>query len=172
MYTPPPEGTYTPGQTSIVKTVAVMSGSAAYPSIRGTVRFTQTPGGVVVMADIMGLPLTAAGFFGFHLHTGNCRPPSTAPAPGQQADYFPDAGSHYNPKNLPHPRHAGDFPPLIETSRGTAQLSFITDRFTIFEAIGKAVIIHLDPDDLSTQPSGNSGPKIACGIVAPELGPY
>jgi Cu-Zn family superoxide dismutase len=74
--------------------------------------------------------------------------------------------------NQPHPRHAGDFPPLLETARGGAQLSFLTDRFTVAQALGHAVIIHLNPDDFTTQPSGNAGPMIACGMVAPEYGPY
>lgn len=165
MYTPPPEGILPPGTLNPLSAIAVMTGSAAYPQIRGTVRFRQTLGGVIVNADITGLPQTATGFHGFHLHAGNC---GGAPTPTEP---FPQADGHFNPGNLPHPRHAGDFPPLLATNRGTAQLTFLTDRFTVFAAMGHAVIIHLNPDDFTTQPSGNSGPMIACGLVVPERGP-
>lgn len=178
MYSPPgPPGP--PGFPNPLKAVAVVMGSPAFPSIRGTVRFAQTAGGVVVRADITGLPITPTGFFGFHLHAGNCsgppRPPMPPYAPGLPSpteDYFPNAGGHFNPGNRPHPMHAGDFPPLLENGRGTAQLTFLTDRFTLLQALGHAVIVHLNPDDFTTQPSGNSGPMIACGMVMPEFGPY
>ena len=156
------------GQPQLMNAVAVVSGSPAYPGIRGTVRFDQTRGGVVVKADVNGLPQTPSGFFAFHLHGGNC----TLDPAGQGGNYFPEAGSHYNPTNQPHPRHAGDFPPLLETHYGAAQLIFLTDRFTVPQAIGRAVIIHLNPDDFHTQPSGNPGPMIACGLVQPERGLY
>jgi Cu/Zn superoxide dismutase len=67
-----------------MKAVAVMMGSPAFPSIRGTVRFAQTTAGVVVRADIVGLPVTPAGFFGFHLHAGRCgrQPVPRPPQPG------------------------------------------------------------------------------------------
>lgn len=189
MYSPPgPPGP--PGYLNPLKAMAVMMGSPAFPHIRGTVRFAQTAGGVVVKADITGLPITPRGFFGFHLHAGRCGGPPHPPvppmppyAPGMPAqpppglpnpeeNYFPEADGHYNPTNQPHPRHAGDFPALLETARGNAQLTFLTDRFTVMQAVGHAVIIHLNPDDFTTQPSGNSGPMIACGMVMPEYGPY
>jgi superoxide dismutase, Cu-Zn family len=174
MYSYPPG---MPDPQSPANAVTVMMGSPAYPSIRGTVRFMQTTGGVMVRAEISGLPVTPAGFFGFHLHTGNCSRPAAlppvppgAPLPGDY--YFPSADGHFNPSNMPHPRHAGDFPALLETSRGTAQLSFLTDRFTVMQAIGHAVIIHQNQDDFTTQPSGNSGPMIACGMVMPDRSQY
>lgn len=163
---------YPPGTPAPQTAVAVVAGGPAFSSIRGTVSFTQYANGVMVYADIAGLPVTMAGFFGFHLHSGNCGRPAALPpiTPGAQVppDYFfPKADGHYNPTNQPHPRHAGDFPPLLETRGGTAQLSFMTDRFTLPEIIGRAVIIHMHPDDLTTQPSGNSGPMIACGAIMP-----
>lgn len=163
---PLPESAFPSGPIPFLRAVAVMRGSPSYPAIRGTVRFLQLPGGVIVMAEIDGLPQTPAGFFGFHVHMGNCNPGIVPPGPGQ--DPFPASGGHYNPGNMPHPRHAGDFPPLLATSRGSARMNFVTDRFTLREIIGRAVIIHLQPDDLTTQPAGNSGPKIACGMVAAE----
>jgi superoxide dismutase, Cu-Zn family len=165
MDTTPPEGMYAPGSQNPLNAIAVMAGSAAYPQIRGTVHFRQTLGGVIVSANITGLPKTATGFHGFHLHAGRC---GGTPTP---SDPFPNADGHFNPGNMPHPRHAGDFPSLLATNRGSAQLTFITDRFTVFTTLGHAVIIHLDPDDFMTQPSGNSGPMIACGMVVPDRGP-
>lgn len=63
-----------------------------------------------------------------------------------------------------HPKHAGDLPPLLEC-KGQAYLSVKTDRFTVDEIIGRTVIIHSDSDDFSTQPTGNAGRKIACGVI-------
>lgn len=63
-----------------------------------------------------------------------------------------------------HPEHAGDLPPLIRC-RGNAYLSFRTDRFSVNEIIGRTVVIHSDPDDFHTQPAGNAGKKIACGVI-------
>ena len=60
--------------------------------------------------------------------------------------------------------HAGDMPPLFGTDR-FAFSAFLTDRFSAEEGIGKTVIIHDSPDDFTTQPSGNSGVKIACGVI-------
>jgi len=71
---------------------------------------------------------------------------------------------HYNPDNLPHPYHSGDMPPLFGND-GTAFSVFLTNRFKIDEIIGRTVVIHAQPDDFTSQPSGNSGEKIACGII-------
>lgn len=161
-----------PGQATAFAALAVIRGSPAYPNIAGTARFTQTPSGVLVQAVVAGLPQTETHFFAFHLHEGTCgRPAQPIATPGGAPDYFPEAGAHYNPGRQPHPRHAGDFPSLLSTQAGTAQLAFVTDRFTVQQAIGHAVIIHLDPDDYHTQPSGSAGQKIACGLVMPERGP-
>ena len=129
---------------------ALMRGMKGYPAITGSVCLHQTPQGVVITADIAGLPITSTGFFAFHMHEG-----SSCSAPGE----------HYNPLGLPHPRHAGDFPVLLETSQGRAYLRFITDRFTVNDAVGRTMIIHLQPDDYRSQPSGNAGEIIACGEI-------
>ena len=93
-----------------------------------------------------------------HIHSGmSCT--------GNKTDNFADAMTHYNPDNCPHPYHAGDMPPIFGVN-GTAFSVFLTDRFSVKEIIGKSVIIHANPDDFTTQPSGNSGEKIACGIIA------
>jgi Cu-Zn family superoxide dismutase len=92
-----------------------------------------------------------------HIHEGGS-------CTGNAADPFADAGSHYNPEGCEHPAHAGDLPPLF-SNRGTAWGAVLTDRFSVGEISGKTVIIHLNPDDFTTQPAGNSGAKIACGVI-------
>ena len=83
---------------------------------------------------------------------------------GSQEDPFANAGMHYNPDNCQHPYHAGAMPPLFGVD-GAALLLFLTNRFSVQEIIGRTVIIHARPDDFMTQPSGNSGEKIACGVI-------
>ncbi len=141
--------------------IAVLKGSDFYPDLTGTVWFYQTDRGVLVVTEVDGLPQEhtpcAAPFFGFHIHGGNA-------CSGNEQDPFFDAGSHFNPLDCPHPHHAGDMPPLLGNA-GYALSVFLTDRFTIDEIIGKTVIIHDSPDDFTTQPAGNAGKKIACGVV-------
>lgn len=140
---------------------ASIAGSESCPEISGTVRFYQTNAGVLVWAEITGLPapeLPCQGrIFGFHIHKGtDCG--------GNMDDPFADAMSHYNPSDCNHPYHAGDLPPLFGND-GFALSLFLTDRFSVNDVIGRTVIIHDHPDDFTTQPSGNSGTKIACGAI-------
>lgn len=142
--------------------VAVMRGRAENSGIYGTVKFYQAANGVLIVADILGLPTSQdackSPIFAFHIHDGlDCS--------GTEADPFANAGSHYNPSNCLHPYHAGDMPPLFGAG-GRAFLAFLTDRFNANEILGKAVIIHDGLDDFTTQPSGNAGNKIACGVIA------
>lgn len=135
------------------KIMGVFTGSNQYPGITGTVVFTPYLQGSRVSVHVSGLP---NGFHGFHLHSvGKC----------DKNDGFKSAGGHYNPNKAEHPNHAGDFPPLL-SSNGTAQMEFYTDRIKPWEAVGKSVIIHQNPDDFSSDPSGRSGERIACAAVA------
>lgn len=141
--------------------VAGIAGSEAYPSITGVVRFYQTDAGVIVYAEIHGLPSGShpcgERIFGFHLHEGGS-------CSGNAADPFANAGVHDNPNDCTHPYHTGDLPPLFGND-GFAVSAFLTDRFSVEEVLGKTIIIHDKPDDFTTQPSGNSGTKIACGVI-------
>lgn len=83
---------------------------------------------------------------------------------GNLNDEFANAKTHYNPQNCPHPYHAGDLPPLIENN-GYSYMSVFLNKFKVKDIIGKVIIIHDMPDDFTTQPSGNSGTKIACGEI-------
>lgn len=140
---------------------AMVKGSQEYPDLYGTVSFYQTANGVLVTAQVHGLPqgsgTCAPNVFGFHIHEGNS-------CTGNEEDPFANSGGHYNPRGCPHPAHAGDLPPLFG-NRGYAFLAVFTDRFSVDEIIGRTVIIHANPDDFTTQPSGNSGAKIACGRI-------
>ena len=144
---------------------AVIGGSTWYPAIKGLVRFFQTDAGVVVATEITGLPAPTeectAPVFGFHIHGGGS-------CTGNATDPFADALTHYNPAVCPHPYHAGDLPPLFGNN-GFAFSVVLTDRFTVSEIIGKTIIVHSKPDDFTTQPAGNSGNKIACGIIQSTL---
>ena len=79
---------------------------------------------------------------------------------GNSNDEFADAKGHYNPENCPHPYHAEDLPPLLENN-GYSYMSVFLNKFKVKDIIGKVIIIHDMPDDFTTQPSGNSGTKIA-----------
>ncbi len=92
-----------------------------------------------------------------NMQNRNIRPPM-----GMQP--FPNTGNHYNPGNVPHPEHAGDLLPLL-SNNGYAWMSFYTSRFNIEEIIGRSLVIHSMRDDFTTQPSGNSGDKIGCGVI-------
>lgn len=140
---------------------AKISGSGEYPEIHGCVRFYSTPYGTLVAVEVHGLPMALEPckdpIFAFHLHDGNT-------CTGNFRDPFAETMGHYNPEDCPHPYHAGDLPPLFG-NHGYAFSVFLTDRFCVREIIGKTIIIHSAPDDFNSQPSGNSGEKIACGVV-------
>ncbi len=140
---------------------ATVKGSDSYPCIKGEMNFYQTDMGVLVCAQVKGLPKCHSecrtDIFALHLHEGNC-------CSGNDDDPFADAKSHYNPRDCKHPYHAGDMPPLWG-NKGCAFLAFLTDRFCVNDIVGRTVIIHAMPDDFMTQPSGNAGEKIACGVV-------
>ena len=140
---------------------AIIRGGKKYPKINGTVYFNETKNGVIVTAKINNLPQSknkcTGGFFGFHIHEGTS-------CTGNSEDEFANSKTHLNPTNCPHPFHIGDLPPLIENN-GFSYMTVLIDKFKIKDILGKAVIIHDMPDDFTTQPSGNSGTKIACGII-------
>ena len=135
--------------------VARIIGGAEAPQLSGCVQFYQKNGCVLIAAKISGLPKESkTGFFGFHIHQGgNCT--------GMD---FSGTEGHYNPSDQAHPKHAGDLPSLLEC-QGNAYLSVRTDRLSVTDIIGRTVVIHSDPDDFHSQPAGNAGKKIACGVI-------
>lgn len=135
--------------------VAQISGGVEAPQLSGCVQFYQESGYVLIEARISRLPRESeTGFFGFHIHKGES-------CSGMD---FSGTGSHYDPGDRVHPKHAGDLPPLLEC-RGNAYLSVRTDRFSVNDIIERTVVIHSDPDDFRSQPAGNAGKKIACGVI-------
>ena len=147
-----------PSGLSAVADLASTKGNTA----AGTVTFTQKEGKVLVHAMVSGL---APGTHGFHIHEkGDC-------SSGDGVS----AGGHFNPLGKPHSyptvedRHAGDMPMLAADAAGNAVLEGELDVITVgsgaADVIGKAVIVHKDPDDFKTQPTGNSGARVACGVI-------
>ncbi len=146
---------------------AAVTGSESCPGIRGTVKFYETGEGTLVLAEIEGLPRSAQPceerIFGLHIHEGGA-------CGGDGEDPFAHVMSHYDPGGCDHPHHAGDLPPLFGCG-GFALSLFLTGRFSVAEVVGRTVIIHDRPDDFTTQPSGNSGTKIACGAIRRVISP-
>ena len=130
----------------------------------GTAQLTQKSKGVQLQITAKGLP---PGLKGIHIHeTGKCDPPD-----------FKSAGAHYNPKQTEHGRlnpkgaHLGDLPNLEIQADGRGDLKFMTAGATLREnslrkAGGTAIVIHAGPDDLSSDPAGGSGDRIACGVIS------
>ncbi len=139
---------------------ADIAGAQGYRTVRGSVRFYQSRYGVFVVTELVGLPKVsdcASPIFGYHIHSGAmCR--------GNATDSFSETGTHYDRQDCPHPYHAGDLPPLWGAN-GNVFSVVLSDRFTVDEIIGKTIIVHGDPDDLTTQPAGNAGKRIACGEI-------
>ncbi|WP_346929446.1 superoxide dismutase family protein [Clostridium sp.] len=142
---------------------ALIQGGPLAPEIRGKALFYPISDGIFLRIYVEGIPkFTSEGkpslFHGFHIHEfGNC-------SVGNPTDPFMSAGTHWNPTNQPHPYHYGDLPPLM-SSNGTAAMSVYISRFFIPDVIGKAIIIHENADDFVSQPAGNSGKKLACGVI-------
>ena len=143
--------------------VAYIRGDAAHTRLNGIVKFYQLRRGVLVEAEIMGLPNDTAScapnIFAMHIHEyGRCS--------GNTKDAFADVGMHYNPQKCAHPAHAGDLPPLFG-NHGYAWGAVFTERFQVADVLGRSVIVHAGLDDFTSQPAGNAGQKIGCGVIRP-----
>jgi Cu-Zn family superoxide dismutase len=144
--------------------VAELKDAAGKPV--GTARFTSTAGGLEVKVRVTGLP---PGPHGFHVHAvGLCEGPDFKSAAG----HFNPAGKQHGLEN-PQGHHGGDLPNLVVygngTGEATATLAGLTlgdGEASLFHAGGTSVVIHAAEDDGKTDPSGNSGARIACGVVA------
>ena len=140
---------------------ANIAGSDDFPDIRGRVDFYRVGRGVVVVAEINGLPSGRGDcreeIFAMHIHEGKS-------CTGTRRDPFADTGGHFNPDDCQHPNHEGDLPPLFGNN-GFAWTAVFTNRFRINDIIDRTVVIHRRRDDFTTQPAGASGAKIACGEI-------
>lgn len=142
------------------RAVAVLH-PAAGGKVEGTVWFEPAGSGVKVKARVTGL---AAGTHGFHVHEfGDC-----------SAADFASAGGHFNPMSQPHgapqakARHVGDLGNIEAGADGVATLDW-TDSQLAFDGhhgvVGRAVVVHAKADDLKTQPTGDAGGRLACGVI-------
>ena len=142
------------------RAVAVLQAGAG-SGVGGAVWFKRAPGGVAVSARITGL---TPGTHGFHVHEfGDCSSPD-----------FVSAGGHFNPMSQPHAapqadkRHVGDLGNVQAGADGVATLEW-TDKHLALDGhhgvVGRAVIVHAKADDLKTQPTGDAGGRLACGVV-------
>jgi Cu-Zn family superoxide dismutase len=135
----------------------------------GTVSFAETPAGVLITAELKGLP---PGVHGFHLHEkGACTPD------------FKAAGGHFNPTGAEHGfmaeggPHAGDMPNIHVPDSGSLTIEVLDPYIslkegmeeTLFDDDGTAVVIHAGADDYTSQPSGDAGDRIACGVVEKKM---
>ena len=156
---------------------ACIKGAPKYPEIKGYVHFYSVGNEVLVATSIEGIPdpVSAVPYHmynmkntgcmqscpgsvhGFHIHEGDA-------CSGTCEEPFANAKGHYNPEHCEHPYHAGDLAPLFSND-GMAFSAMITSRFKICDVVGKTIILHQMPDDFTTQPSGNSGAMIACGVI-------
>ena len=148
--------TFKTGPTAVAELDAPR-GSAVW----GKVIFVEIGGKVTVRADVRGLRPGAQ--FGFHVHEkGHCSAP----------------GEHFNPTGKPHgpyrvaERHAGDLINLQADAEGNVVYAFETNLLTVTagptSVVGRTIVIDTDPDDYHTQPAGNSGGAIACGVIRTE----
>ncbi len=147
-------------QIAVTKAVCII-----YPTngnnVTGTVTFMSTDKGVKIIADLKGLE---KGKHGFHIHEyGDCTLPDGT-----------SAGGHFNPKGEKHggsmdmERHMGDMGNIEADKDGKAHLEYIDNTISLsgkYSIIGHSIIIHKDEDDLKTQPTGNAGARVACGVI-------
>jgi len=132
-------------------------------TVTGTAIFTQRGGKVLVEVKVSGLAPGAE--HGFHIHEkGDC----------SSGDGM-SAGGHFNPLSKPHAhfstpdRHAGDMPALKADASGNASVAVELDVITVVDGptgiVGRGLIVHAQPDDYKTQPTGNAGARLACGVI-------
>ncbi len=137
-------------------------------NLSAKILLTEVQEGLKITADVTGLK--PGSVHGFHIHEiGKCDGPD-----------YKSAGDHFNPAGNKHggpdssTKHIGDLGNLIANEKGIAKAEVIVkskDKNSLGHYVGKSVIIHARADDFATQPAGNSGDRIACGIISPEVRP-
>ncbi|HEX2395509.1 MAG TPA: superoxide dismutase family protein [Bacteroidales bacterium] len=130
-------------------------------TVSGTVTFALEDEGVRIVADVQGL---TKGKHGIHIHEfGDCSSPDGS-----------SAGNHFNPHSKNHGapdaenRHSGDMGNIEVDESGKGRLEYVDKTMTLEgngSVVGKSVIVHANEDDLKTQPSGNAGGRLACGVI-------
>ena len=150
-----------PKSSEPLKAIAVLHPTAGN-KVAGTVTFTEEADGLRVQANLAGL---TPGKHGFHVHEfGDC-----------SASDLASAGGHFNPTNKPHAgpdateRHEGDMGNIDADASGNAKLDYVDHHISLTSdeqsVIGRSVVVHAKADDLKSQPAGDSGARIACGVI-------
>ena len=158
---PPPS----PFGAAVTDAIAVVTPTQGQ-EVRGTVRFHRTGDGVHVSGELTGL--TPNVKHGFHVHEfGDCSAPDGA-----------SAGGHFAPEGHPHgapdpgQHHAGDLGNVEADSAGRAKVDVTVPGLTLATGdralVGRALIVHAQPDDLTSQPTGNAGARVGCGVIGVE----
>ncbi len=145
---------------TIKKAIAVIAPTKGN-SVHGEVMFEEVEKGIRVVANLMGL---TPGKHGFHIHEFG----DISSSDGSSA------GGHFNPSGMPHSapvnekRHEGDMGNIVADTKGNAHLEYIDPVLKLMgndSIIGRAIIVHEKEDDLTTQPTGNAGARIGCGVI-------
>ncbi len=158
--------------TAAQKSLAVAHVKTLDGSAAGTIEFTQTNHGTLIVFDLHGL---SPGAHAVHIHTsGNC----------DAKTKFTSAGPHFSPEQKMHGfmvkggPHPGDLPNQWAAADGTLHAGTVTNMFSlgngkksIFDRDGASIIVHAKGDDYASQPAGNSGDRIACGVIVRTAGP-
>ena len=131
-------------------------------SVTGTATFIEEDKQLRVRAAVIGL---SPGKHGFHIHEkGDCSAPDATSAGGH---FNPSGNAHGAPDGSPH--HNGDLGNLTADAEGKATLDVLVSDLTVKpgpnSVVGRGLIVHADPDDLKTQPTGNSGKRVACAVI-------
>jgi Cu-Zn family superoxide dismutase len=152
--------TISPAQPGALATLAPTQGNTA----NGTVRFSKLDDKVVVEVNLKDL---TPGLHGFHVHDkGDCSAPDGSSAGGH---FNPTGAQHGSPTSAAH--HLGDLPMLVADDKGRVKLRDTQNLLALDgpnSIIGKAVVVHAQADDFQTQPAGNSGARVACGVIVAE----
>lgn len=145
------------------KASSVALESRSGSSVSGTLQLRDTSAGLRIKGEVRGL--APGSEHGFHIHDkGDCSAPDAS-----------SAGPHFNPAGAQHGRagtgahHAGDMPNIKADAKGVAKIDQVVAGVTLTAgangAAGRALVVHRDPDDYSSQPAGNAGPRFACGVI-------
>lgn len=165
----PPDTKTTPAATALAQGETPAATVQLEPtqgnSVKGNLRLTSEQSGVRITGVVQGLQPN--GEQGFHVHEkGDCSAPDAS-----------SAGGHFNPTSQPHgnpkaggPRHLGDMVNLRADAKGTAKVDVAIEGAGLHtgrpnDVVGKAIVVHQKPDDYKSQPSGNSGNRVACGVI-------
>jgi superoxide dismutase, Cu-Zn family len=160
--TPPPEPPAPPPPPAPKHATATMAGTAKFKAVKGTVEFKETDDGIEVTANIEGLK---KGVHGFHIHEkGDCSAPDAK-----------SAGGHFNPSNHKHgspdsaEHHEGDLGNITAEKDGKGTATITIKGVTLGDGdtsiVGKGFIIHAKADNFKTQPTGDAGDRVACGVI-------